>query len=201
MIDATLQIVFESEWLVAGGDSVLGTADMAAVKDDDGLPFVPGRSLRGVLREAVALIDDCSRCGWATELFGERLDPSGGRNYSEGTVRIGNATLVAEIAAACADSDLRTELYTSVRRTSLTDDRVARRHTLREMEVCVPGLILVAAVQVPDRPSLEVVAFAAGLVRSLGHGRSRGLGRCSLAVFESGAMLEVRVPPAGDRDS
>jgi len=196
MIDATLEITFESEWIVAGGDSVLGTADIAPMKDEDGFPFVPGRSLRGILREAVALVDDCTGHAWATALFGERIVPDGGRHYQEGTVHVGNAVLAAELAA-CASANSRVDLYTTVRRTALTEGRVARRHTLRELEVCVPGLVLVASMHVPHETALHVLSFGCGLVRSLGHGRSRGLGRCRLELLAAGQPVDVtHFPPA-----
>lgn len=196
MIDAGIEITFDAEWLVAGGESEIGTADLAPMKDADGFPSVPGRSLRGVLREAVALVDDCTGSGWATRLFGERIVAGGTRHYREGVVRVGNALLVRELAAECPTADARLDLYAMVRRTALTDDRVARRHTLREMEVCMPGLVLVAELQVPDDAALRVIAFACGLVRSLGHGRSRGLGRCRLMVIRDGSPVEVTEIPA-----
>ena len=203
MIAATIGIAFDGEWLIAGGESVLGTADLAPMKDDDGFPFVPGRSLRGLLREAVSLVDDCTGGQWAHELFGERLVPGGDRHYREGTARIGNALLVHEIADACGAVELRRELYTTVRRTALTHDHLARAHTLRELEVCVPGLVLSAEIEVPDDTSLRVLAFACGLVRSLGHGRSRGLGRCSIEICRDGTPVECHEIPVstGERNT
>lgn len=195
MIDARIEVTFDAEWLVAGGESSLGTADLAPMKDAEGLPFIPGRSLRGVLREAVCIVDDCVGGSWATELFGERLVAGGPHHYREGTVRVGNALLVRELAAACSNPDTRRDLYAAVRRTALTADRVAKRHTLRELEVCIPGLMLVADVETPDEQSLKVLAFACGLVRSLGHGRSRGLGRCRLSVVVGGVAVEAGDPP------
>lgn len=196
MIDARIEVAFDAEWLVAGGESVLGTADLAPMKDAEGLPFIPGRSLRGVLREAVCLVDECIGGGWAAHLFGERLVAGGEHHYRDGTVRVGNALLVGKLAAACPTPDARRDLYATVRRTALTDDRVARRHTLRELEVCIPGLVLVADLQVTDEKSLQVLAFACGLVRSLGHGRSRGLGRCRLSVVTGGGAVDAVDLPA-----
>jgi len=199
MIDARIEIAFDAEWLVAGGDSSLGTADLAPMKDADGFPFVPGRSLRGVLREAVCLVDDCTGGDWAGRLFGERIVPGGVHHYREGTVRVGNALLVRDLAEACANPEDRRDLYATLRRTALTSERVARRHTLRELEVCVPGLVMTADVQAPDEQALRVIAFACGLVRSLGHGRSRGLGRCRLTLTRDENPVEAgEIPPPPD---
>ena len=58
MIRAQLVIHCDSEWLVGGGESTVGTADLAPMLDAEALPFIPGRTLRGLLREAVTQIDD-----------------------------------------------------------------------------------------------------------------------------------------------
>jgi CRISPR/Cas system CSM-associated protein Csm3 (group 7 of RAMP superfamily) len=201
MITAEIEVIFDTEWLVAGGESLLGTADIAPMKDDEGFPFIPGRSLRGVVREAVCLVDDCINGSWERTLFGERLVPGGPHHYREGTVRVGNALLVRELATACNLPDVRQDIFATVRRTALTMDRVAQRHTLRELEVCIPGLVLMAELQVADERSLHVIAFACGLVRSIGHGRSRGLGRCRLEVRLNGHPVQVReIPLASDGD-
>lgn len=192
---ATIVIGFDSEWLVAGGNSVLGTADMAPLRDTEDLPFLPGRTIRGILREAVATMDDCrgldESAGWARRLFGQRLGAADTevKMYSEGVLRIGSGVLAAEIANRCRTADEKRDLYSSIRRTALDESRVAKRHTLREMEVCIPGLTLLADVSAPTGRDLEVIGFACCLVRSLGHGRSRGLGRCRMRLVCDGAEV------------
>lgn len=204
---AILMIDFDSEWLVAGGESLLGAADIAPLRDADGFPVVPGRTLRGVLREAAAMIDDChgvSAPSWAVRLFGQRLSAADteGRTYSQGTARIGTAYLIAEVAERCKKQDEKRDLYGSIRRTALDENRVAKAHSLREMEVCIPGLTLVADVEAPTEADLNALAFMCGLIRSLGHGRSRGLGRCRLHVLREGEMVAAAsVPPAPEADS
>lgn len=196
---ATLVINFDSEWLVAGGESLLGTADMAPLRDAEGFPVVPGRTLRGILREAVASIDDFhgDEASWAIRLFGRRLSAadSEGQTYSQGVARIGTASLVAEVAGRCATLDEKRDLYGSIRRTALDDDRVAKPHSLREMEVCIPGLCLMADVEAPTDADLHALAFACGLVRTLGHGRSRGLGRCRLSLVRDGKVVAANSVP------
>ncbi len=202
---ATIFIDFDSEWLIAGGDSLFGTADMAPLRDAEDFPFVPGRTLRGILREAVATMDDCLGEGdygsWADRLFGHRLSALDAERmtYSQGMVRIGNAVLVADLAERCSTLDDRWDLYFSIRRTALDANRVARSHSLREVEVCIPGLSLAAAVEAPTVSDLEALAFACGLVRSIGHGRSRGLGRCRLTLVRDGALVSQASLPVPQR--
>lgn len=198
MINASIVILLESEWLIAGGESELGTADLAPIKDGDGLPVIPGRTLRGLLREATTLIDDAHRSSHATRLFGTRKQPGASADAGDGALRIGNAVVAAELANLCDSTDSRQDFYTSVRRTALEPGtRTAKAHSLREFEVAIAGLELVAPLACPDEESLGIVAFAAGLVRSLGHSRSRGLGRCRMEVWRDGACIAPALAARG----
>jgi len=201
-MNAVIVVDFDSEWIVAGGESHFGTSDMAPLRDAEGFPFIPGRTLRGVLREALSTMDDCLGLegddAWAVRLFGRRLSEAapGFGTFKDGMARVGNARLVAEVADLCRDGEERLDLCTRVRRTALGGDRIAVERSLREMEVCIAGLTLVADVELPDRESLSALAFACRLVRSLGHGRSRGLGRCRLSVVHEGSRVEQTTLPA-----
>lgn len=180
MIAADLHIQFDSEWLVAGGPSTLGTADLAPMLDGDGLPFIPGRTLRGLLREAVLTVDIA--CGRADSncdrLFGTRKSTES-QGAGDGSTRIGDALLPRAIAERCRLREDRCDLLHTTRRTSLElGTRVAKARSLREMEVAIAGLCLSGPVECSSREDLELLAFAGGLIRHLGHSRSRGLGRC-----------------------
>lgn len=194
MIHALLVIHCDSEWLVSGGESTLGTADMAPMRDAEGLPFVPGRTIRGLLREAMSIVDDCSevqsKC--TTRLFGTRKQDGDTGEARDGTVRIGDALLPQEIAdelskhAAAGARDL----VLSIRRTALDGEhRSAKRGSLREMEVVMGGLQLAAEIRCEREDDLRRLAFAAGFVRNFGHSRSRGLGRCRMELRHNGMTV------------
>jgi CRISPR/Cas system CSM-associated protein Csm3 (group 7 of RAMP superfamily) len=187
MIHATLVIHCESEWLIAGGDSTIGTADMAPMRDADGLPFVPGRTIRGLLREAMAVVDDCGEVQpkQTERLFGTRKQDGTAGQSRDGTVRVGDALLPQEIAdelSKHSDAGAR-DLVLSIRRTALDGaSRSAKQGSLREMEVVMAGLQLAADIRCETEADLRWLAFAAGLVRNFGHSRSRGLGRCRMEI-------------------
>ncbi len=198
MIQAMLVIHCDSEWLIAGGDSTLGTADMAPMRDAEGLPFVPGRTIRGLLREAMAIVDDALasergelQAGQTERLFGTRKQDGGAGESRDGTVRIGDALLPEEVAGALrAEGGDPQDLLLSICRTALDGQtRSAKKGSLREMEVVMAGLQLAADIQCETETDLRWLAFAAGLVRSLGHSRSRGLGRCRLEFRYRGATV------------
>ena len=197
---AEVTVHCDSEWLIAGGDSTVGTADMAPLLDADGLPFVPGRTLRGLLREAVTQVDHAigGASTHAARLFGTRksseTDPTDSR---DGSVRISDALLPKAIADLCKAPDDRRDLLATIRRTALSKaGRSAKRGSLREMEVVVAGLQLVASIECGSAEDIELLAFAGGLVRNFGHSRSRGLGRCHLVFTREGKIIEGKNLPA-----
>ena len=158
------------------------------------MPVIPGRSLRGLLREATTLIDEAHNSSFADHMFGTLKVPGTTGQPGDGTVRVGNAVLVSELATLCDSADSRQDFYASIRRTALEPGtRTAKAHSLREFEVALAGLELVAPLHCPDEATLGVAAFAAELTRNLGHSRSRGLGRCRLEVWRDGKRIPAKV--------
>lgn len=195
---AQLVVLLDSEWLIAGGSSTLGSSDMAPLLDAEQLPTIPGRTLRGLLRESVAMIDDCSPpTQHADRLFGVRKNGDDRLDAGDGSIRIGNALLVDAIASECFEPARRADLFVTIKRTALdAETRTARTGSLREMEVAIAGLELVADVDAATRDDLELLAFSCGLLRSLGHSRSRGLGRCRFELWIDGKHQDQQTLPA-----
>jgi CRISPR/Cas system CSM-associated protein Csm3 (group 7 of RAMP superfamily) len=91
----------------------------------------------------------------------------------------------------------RRDLVATIRRTALErETRSAKCGSLREMEVAIAGLQLVATIDCPASDDLELLAFASGLVRGFGHSRSRGLGRCHIEITRNGKPIEGKSLPA-----
>lgn len=195
MIQATLKVTMLSEWLVAGGFDRSSGADQVQVRDSEGFPYIPGRTLRGLLREACETAAACE-AGSALDALVASLF---GREGEEGCLALTDATLPQEVVAAvlrAQDIEEREGLLRLfcglVARTALTEEGVAKEPTLRISEVGIPGLVFLAQLSAPDKSSLQFLAFAAGLVRRLGACRYRGLGRCRLE------LLAGDQPVAGD---
>ena len=47
-----LRVIFESDWHVGSGAGIPGHLDSQVLRDGNGLPFVPGKTLTGILRDA-----------------------------------------------------------------------------------------------------------------------------------------------------
>ncbi|MDC0429223.1 RAMP superfamily CRISPR-associated protein [Phycisphaerales bacterium] len=182
MIDALLRIRTSSDWLISSTRSS-GEADLQPLVDECGLPIIPGRSLRGLLRSAVreasALIDSSVE------------DAMFGIEGIEGRFAIGDARLPAEIISSIDAKEAETrDLFTIRRRTAIdASTGTAMAGSLRAIEVVVPGLVLHAPVAFKDPEDLPRLAFAASLIRRLGMGRSRGLGRCTMDFLHAGDVI------------
>lgn len=191
MIEAIVEIQMLSEWLVGGHFDRGSGADNAQLRDSEGLPYVPGRSVRGLLREAAETLERALG-GDA----GERLDRLFGGPGAPGTLYVGRALLpreTAEYVAAGGGAEQvrrKLDLVELISRTAIDPDTgSAQRHSLRTIEVGIPGLSFLAPLDAPSEEDLAFVACAAGLVRRIGADRYRGLGRCRLQVWHGASLV------------
>lgn len=189
MIEATLQTTMLSEWIVAGGQEGFSGADNAPLRDADGLPYLPARSLRGLLLHACKQVESNLGLEICGGLFGGE-----GR---KGQLRLGEALLPADLRREVLEADgeertsLKEDFYTDVSRTRIDPDSgTAAAHSLRTMQVGIPGLVFLARVEVPDTTGLRLIGYGAGLVRHVGAKRYRGLGRCRMQLYRAGELVQ-----------
>jgi len=207
MKTALLTIDIQAYWHPGTGRGSGFHLDAITHTGADGLPRLPGRTLKGLLRDAVHRAE---LWGWprvpagtTVALFGSRTNP--GRvatadppvtpqprrdeNLSTpGLLRVSDATLPAEVATYLASEDgkkLVPGLYREHFSTAIdAATGVAQGRSLRGMQVVVP-LMLEARIDevsgiasVPDWRALLETVFA--LIPAVGAHRTRGFGRAHL---------------------
>lgn len=205
---ATLSFEIHAWWHAGTGQGRGNVADAVVHRDADGLPFLPGRSVKGLLRAAMQLAEGCGRIepGRTEEWFGTPLPGAASPDdavvdaafaaaryeTTPGTLRFTSATLGREWAAWARSLDPEARprelgpLFALVAQTAVDDDGVVDDHSLRTIEVTTP-MTLRADVEGPaDSRWLEALDRVAPLVRHLGAHRNRGLGRVTVRV-EKGA--------------
>jgi len=192
-----------------------GGADVDAVvaRTPGGLPFLPGRTVKGLLRQATELGEACGAlaAGTAETWFGtaveaaapstgsgdrgtrvERLEEARYRTRP-GMLRVGSALLGRSPderarweAWAAAHPNERELLLDRFASTQIGDTGVAEPGTLRAIEVAVP-VPLHADVDFPDAPQgwQEQLASVLPLLRGVGSDRHRGLGRVQVSLERS----------------
>ena len=171
-----------SYWHAGSGHGAKGDLDATVLRDARGLPYLPGRSLKGLLREGMrhAALQSGNE---ADALFGKPAADGNPSGSKPGSLRFSDARLPAEAGSALGnDPKLEAQLFDSVASTALDDSGQARDHSLRVVEVTVPMTLEATITQTGEGDALETLGEAASFIRSLGSHRHRGLGRCRIQV-------------------
>ena len=191
-MERSLLIDIRAFWITGTGRGRIH--DSETIVDDHGLPYLPGRHLRGLIRDAVrfraklgeAKLDEEN----AVRLFGGRGSPEG--DNAPGLIEVRDATLPKAIAqAARNDQALRDALFSVVHATAIQPETgTAADHTLRSFRVAVPmrlrGQIAWRSDAPADHPLAGewdgIVERALPLVLGVGAHRHRGLGEAVLSL-------------------
>ena len=205
-----LKFQLHSPWHVGTGmGSGLG-ADALTTKSARRLPEIPGRSVKGLLRDAFRLAEGAGAIepGVTEAYFGsapgsrsaessmaarqemERYDTESGQ------IRVDSARLGAgdaeqaqwqNWAATEEAAPLVAQMTETVSSTAL-DDGVARKGALRSVEVALPMTLYgeVSSDSVDAAQFTQHLQTVLPLLRQVGKTRHRGFGRCTVTVAETG---------------
>lgn len=176
-------IHFYTDWHAGSGLSAGAEADAVVIKDSNGFPYIPGKTLKGLFVDAFQDFQSLEIEGFSKEvhkaLFGDLDDETGAT--SPGSLFFSNASLPQEEKIAIG-SDHAEFLYRTIASTAIDSARgVAKNTSLRTTEVCIP-LVLEAYIMGAKTSEKEILDQLAKYIRSLGANRNRGLGRCSIKL-------------------
>jgi CRISPR/Cas system CSM-associated protein Csm3 (group 7 of RAMP superfamily) len=196
-----LKLTLLSDTTPGRGDGVAGAVDVEVEHDRYGMPFVRGRSLKGLLVEEWANLRfaleqagvDLTRWDKAAyALFGRP-----GSTLKDGAaMHVGHARLPADLRQAIV-TDLRREEYQPVDvLDALTDVRYQTAvdltgkpvdGTLRAMRVILRKTAFEATLRFPEKPSdgeLALLSACVHAARRLGTARNRGRGRVKMCLYD-----------------
>lgn len=173
--DVVYKVEMYSDWHCGSGLASGADADAVVVKDKDGLPYVPGRTLKGLVSEAMDVI-----CGKENSL------PSG--------MFFSDAVLQDDLRERIVSESLAPFLYRNVSATKMTKEGVNEEGSLRTVEVAVPCIMYARILDVPEG-NLDRLKNALKFVKRLGYNRHRGLGRCGLSFVSETERLEEKTVP------
>lgn len=174
-------ITFHSYWHCGSGLAAGADVDALVIRDRDNLPFIPGKTIKGLVREAVnellALEGKEEADDAYLELFGWE-NQKGDESGHTASAFFSNATLTE--AEAIKANSLQEFLYESIAQTAIDPiTGTAKEHSLRKTQVVVPCELKGYINNVPAE--LEVTVLnALKYIKCMGVGRNRGLGRCSI---------------------
>ena len=165
------EIKFLDYWHASSGLSAGAKLDSSVVRDRDGFPYLSGKTLKGLAREMAEELNDS---GFVLECFGDEGTDMGECYFS-------NAVIPKETKNEILENGLLSYLYDEVASTRIGENGVAADNSLREIEVVVPLGLEGEIDDVPEK-YLPQMKRAVKMVKRLGLGRSRGLGRCEISV-------------------
>lgn len=208
---ATLHIDIRSYWHTGTGRGSGSHLDALVDTAHDGLPYLSGRHLKGLLRDAVYKAEQWGQLDafkpeaahTVTDLlFGKRnaADTRVPRDETTaGLLRIGDGVLPEAIRSWLAHRDqaaLRPHLQRELTSTAVDSDTgTAKSRSLRGIQVSIPlhleaSITAQAPLQrgdeapIPDLSPLwrDILEHCLPLIRAVGAQRTRGLGRASLSL-------------------
>ncbi len=189
----TLTFAMQSYWHIGAGQEGGAYADALALKNPAGLPYLPGKSIKGLMKEAFKIAQrnnwfDTNIDSLITVLFG--CEHTAGSS-AQGLLQFTSAELSPEECAYfTAQPSHKKKLYKVIASTAIdAKSGVAKKNSLRSIEVCVP-ITLNSLVELnTNHPNFQRycdelteklstwLAAVVSLVTELGAKRHRGLGQ------------------------
>lgn len=167
--------------------------DMDVVYDENGIPYIPAKRIKGCIREAAL---EMVEIGIIEKKQYERI--FGKEGNSRAAFTLSNAYITGyseavEALQACSHRELVSQQnvlnqYTYMRTQTSVDleTGVADENSLRTLRVVKKGLVFEAECEVWDQTeNLEVFEQAVSLVKHMGMSRTRGLGLVNLTLEET----------------
>ena len=199
-------ITFLSDWQIASGLGDGYLADSQLCRDASGLFYLPGRAVKGALREgahrlALARPDLAL---YESLFFGSR---SKGEGFNKsGALTVSSAYLPKDLLMALkgvspAERAQSLRDLTLLRSQTALENGTAKNASLRTMECGIAGTSFEGTVEVsayafeaggypcPDEAWLaQYMNAVCAAAKSMGSGRSRGLGVCRITLERSGSQ-------------
>ena len=174
------ELKFYDYWHLSSGLSAGAKLDSSVVKDENEIPYAPGKTIKGLVREmALELKLDCA---FIDSCFGTTSDKDD-KCYKEkqeltsGKCYFSNATLDDATKNEIDSNKLQDNLYDIIASTKI-EDGVAVDDSLREIEVVIPITLQGKILDIPSQDDYEKLEKALKMIKRMGLNRNRGLGRC-----------------------
>jgi CRISPR/Cas system CSM-associated protein Csm3 (group 7 of RAMP superfamily) len=175
------KIQFFDYWHAGSGLAGSTYADSIVHKTDDDLPMIPGRTVKGLLRDAAKTINGFDNSlitnQFIVDVFGEVNLPT--------TCFFSNATLSQKLAEKIIQENRQDALYQVLSSTQIDADGQAKEGSLRQLEVTIPIILYGMIDDLPNNHSYRAqIIHCLNWVKQLGLNRNRGLGRCQFSIVE-----------------
>ncbi len=187
------QITFFSDWHCGSGLSGGFGIDQLVILDKNGLPFIPGRTLKGLLRDAAENLSDLdqpNQTSWnifINKVFGTKKGAAE-VNYITASCFFSDGQLPADIRNHLSDhKDLKHFIFRESSSTAIDRNGLATEHSLRVKQTVIPLTIMADISSFPGDDDFEnKLSSCMKWIKRLGVNRNRGLGRCCFEIVANG---------------
>ena len=156
---------FFDYWHLSSGLSSGAKLDSTVVKDNDNIPYAPGKTIKGLLREML-------------ELDNDNIDFLHNCYFK-------NATLPQDTKDEIVSNTLQDNLYDIIASTKIGEKNntketygIAVTDSLREIEVVIPLTLEGEILNIATKDDFDKLKKALKMIKRMGLNRNRGLGRC-----------------------
>lgn len=210
MMKKKITIQFTSHWQISSGLGDGSWSDSMLVRNHDALLYIPGRALKGALREAAVKLSLCGRedLAEAVELFFGSASQAKGAT-TDGFITVSSCYLPKDLRQMLLAIDNGVDRENAIRdltvrriMTSLDDKRQIKTGSLRTIELGIPGVSFEGEInyEIPEGYTQQwcddYFSCVCAAVKSMGGDRARGMGCCH--VFLDGKQQPVKLPKMRD---
>lgn len=170
-------IELSSFWHIGSGVGSGNNEDAIVIVDDNGVPYIPGKSIKGLVKDSARLLNRSLKPPISIDnLFGIESDHYEG----EGALKFSNAYPIAYDKI----KEYPEIMKSSRRQISMNEHNVANDQSLRKIQVIRPCKLIGEIDEIPDEPDdSRHVKKCLELIKFIGGNRTRGLGRCKVRVI------------------
>ena len=175
MVTINYKIEFFTDWNCSSGLTGNADIDIAALRDKDGFPYIPGKTIKGLLRDAARNLAETNE----DEIFGSPEETVDKTEMKK--AYFSSAEICKDLRNALKNKEEKKQyLFREIASTKIAKETgVAEDKSLRKIEVVIP-LTLFGTIECEEEHRKTLVDCM-GFVKRLGLNRNRGLGRCEIS--------------------
>ena len=174
------ELQFFDYWHISSGISGGAKLDSFVTKDNDNIPFIGGKTIKGLVREMGELLNDKD---FIKNCFGSE-------GIENGKCYFANVVLDKDTKKTIIENQLQDNLYDKIASTRIGQknkrneiEGIAVDDSLREIEITIPLILFGEILDIPTKEDYDNLVKSLKLIKRVGLNRNRGLGRCQFLNF------------------
>lgn len=180
-------IQFLDFWNSSSGLAGGAKADELCLRDADELPYLPGKTVKGLLRDTAELLHVLDNQTFSKTflhtVFGQRTDNLKQDDFAQASKGIFFSNAYIDKKTAEVLKGKEDFLFEELASTALDANGIANTSTLRRIQYALPCTLYGTINGIPSEYT-EPLQQCAQMVKRLGRSRHRGFGRCVFTILK-----------------